>query len=140
MTATTINICNRDDRKKVLFSHTCEDNTIRKTVEAAIEVGIKLAEADFSGADLHGADLSLGNFREANFAGADLSFADFRGANLFYANVFNAFLLGANLRDATFYGSNLSNANWVADKPETTAETIQKSRYLRTQFALGKYP
>jgi uncharacterized protein YjbI with pentapeptide repeats len=37
-----------------LFAHDCEDNTIRKTLEAAVKSG-----ADLSGANLSGADLSV---------------------------------------------------------------------------------
>ena len=37
----------------VLFSHTCEDNTIKITVEKAIESGANLSEANLRGASIN---------------------------------------------------------------------------------------
>jgi uncharacterized protein YjbI with pentapeptide repeats len=56
----------------VLFEYDCKSNTIRKTLEKAIE-----SSANLSSADLNSADLS-----SANLSGADLSSADLRSANL----------------------------------------------------------
>lgn len=47
----------------VLYEHTCEDNSVKKTVEEAVKDKTFLLLADLRGADLRGADLS----------GADLS-------------------------------------------------------------------
>ena len=76
----------------VLFSHTCEDNTIKITVEKAIESGANLRVADLSGADLHRANLHEADLHEADLIGANLSGANLRGANLSGAD-----LIGANL-------------------------------------------
>lgn len=52
---------------EVIYRHDCEDNTIAKTVMAAIAAGVSLCGADLRGADLRDADL-----RDANFCDADL--------------------------------------------------------------------
>lgn len=78
----------------VLYEHTCEENSVKKTVEEAVKDKTYLRLANLSGADLSGADLS----------GANLS-----GAYLFYANLRDADLSGAALRGAYLYGANLSN-------------------------------
>jgi uncharacterized protein YjbI with pentapeptide repeats len=65
----------------IISEHECENNTIRKTVEAAIARGIHLSEADLSGADLRGADLRKADLRWANLRDADL-----RGANLNFSS------------------------------------------------------
>ena len=49
-----------------IFSHTCKDNTILKTLKEALKEGVNLGYVDLSGA----------NLINANFSGADLSGAD----------------------------------------------------------------
>ena len=61
----------------VLFEHTCENNTIKLTLLAAIQA-------------------------RANLSYADLFYADLSGANLSYANLSDANLFGAKYKDATF--------------------------------------
>lgn len=78
----------------VLYEHTCEDNNVKKTVEAAVKNKVPLRFANLRGAYLRGADLS----------GADLSGADLRGAYLSGADLSGAYLSGADLICA-----NLSN-------------------------------
>ena len=51
----------RNTYGKELFSHTCENNTIKKTVLAANLSGANLSRADLSGANLSGANLSGAN-------------------------------------------------------------------------------
>ena len=80
---------------EVLFSLDCEANTIRKTIEEAINRGADLSDADLSGADLSGAYLR----------GADLS-----GAYLRCAYLSGAYLHGADLSDAYLSGADLSGA------------------------------
>jgi hypothetical protein len=53
---------------KVLFEHTVENNTFKKTVEEAVNTSADLSRADLFEADLSGADLF-----EANLSGADLT-------------------------------------------------------------------
>ena len=78
----------------VVYSHDCEDNTIKKTVEQAVKEGRSLFNADLAGADLSGADLF--------------------GANLDYANLYMADLSDANLQGAHLYGANLHYSNLPA--------------------------
>ncbi len=54
----------------VIFAHDEDENTIKKTVLAAIKEGANLRGADLSGADLRGA-----NLRGANLSGANLDFS-----------------------------------------------------------------
>ena len=58
----------------VLFEYECEDNTLRKTVEAAARKGVSLC----------GADLRDANLRDADLCDADLRGADLRGCVLDY--------------------------------------------------------
>ena len=106
---------------KVLFTQTCEYNTILLTLLEAIKRGADLGGADLGGADLGGADLrsanlsyaDLGgaNLRGANLSYADLGGADLRGANLSYADLGGADLRGADLSDADLGGADLRGAN-----------------------------
>ena len=125
----------------VIFSHDCEDNSIKITLVVAIAsrvnliganlsgadlidanlsganlsyadlIGANLSGADLSGADLIGANLSYADLRGANLSGANLSYADLRGANLIGANLSYADLIDANLIDANLSGADLIGAN-----------------------------
>ena len=61
----------------VLFEYEAVDNTIAKTMEAAVKSGADLGGADLGGADLGGADLG-----GADLGGADLGCANLGGAYL----------------------------------------------------------
>ena len=65
---------------EVIFEHSCDDNTMLKTLLAAIDSGADFSGADFSGADFSGADFSGVYFRGANFRYANFSGVDFSGA------------------------------------------------------------
>ena len=77
----------------VLFA--LETESLKMCVEAAIQGGADLQDADLRGADLRGADLQ----------DADLRGADLRGANLWDADLRGADLRGANLRGADLQGA-----------------------------------
>ena len=79
----------KDDKGSVLFTHTCEGNNIRLTLEVAIKSGANLSDANLSGAYLSGADLSGAYLSGAYLSGADLSGADLSGADLSGANLKN---------------------------------------------------
>lgn len=71
---------------------------------------------DLSGADLHGANLTLADLRGANLTGANLDRASLRGAHLDGANLSRASLKGASLfraklASAVLAGTNLTGAN-----------------------------
>jgi uncharacterized protein YjbI with pentapeptide repeats len=90
----------------IIFSHECEENTIKKTLELAVRDGETLYKADLIGAYLSGAKLSEANLVGANLIRANLSDADLREACLAGAN-----LSGADLRRVNFSEANLSEAN-----------------------------
>ncbi|MEN0109229.1 MAG: pentapeptide repeat-containing protein, partial [Planctomycetota bacterium] len=69
-------------------------------------VQANLSEANLSGANLRGANLS-----EANLSGANLRWADLSGANLREANLRWADLHGANLREANLRWADLHGAS-----------------------------
>lgn len=70
----------RDIFGEIIFEHECENNSVMRTVDAAVD----------QIAYLSGANLSYANLSYANLRGAYLSGADLRDANL----------VGADLRDA----------------------------------------
>ncbi len=92
---------------RVLFTHTCDNNTILTTLLEAIRSYEDLRYADLRGAnlrgaDLRGADLRYADLRGADLRGADLRYADLSDADLSYANLSGADLRGANLIGARF--------------------------------------
>ena len=86
---------------RVIFEYDIEDNTMLKTVIAAVK----------SGADLRGADLSDAYLRDADLRGADL-----RGAYLSGAYLSGAYLSGAYLRDCPVKIENIHQAVYEAAK------------------------
>lgn len=82
----------------------------RVVVQAARDGDESLAERDFTGVDLHGADLSGMDFRRAFLEGADLRGADLRGARLEGAVLARADLTEAILDGASLAGANLGGA------------------------------
>lgn len=60
---------------KTLFSHDCEENSLKLTVEAAVRAG-----ACLRGANLDGASLDRASLAEASLAGASLTGASLVGA------------------------------------------------------------
>jgi uncharacterized protein YjbI with pentapeptide repeats len=73
---TTIEIKNRLDGKNVIFSHTCDNNTLKLTVELAIKRGVDLQNADLESANLYGANLTSANLTSANLESANLESAN----------------------------------------------------------------
>ncbi|YAF97828.1 MAG: pentapeptide repeat-containing protein [Nodularia sp. CChRGM 3473] len=77
---------------------------------------VELGNAELSGVNLKGCDLSYADLSEANLQGAnlrgtDLSFADLSQANLRDADLRGALLMSANLRDANLQGTKLEKAD-----------------------------
>ena len=110
----------RWDNDEVIFSYTCENNTIGKTVEDAVKNGINLSYVylshadlkiiDLSNAKLSYANLSNANLYFANLMGVDLSYADLNNANLYNSNLYKAYLINANLTYTNLCQANLSYA------------------------------
>jgi uncharacterized protein YjbI with pentapeptide repeats len=79
------------------------------------------SRADFSDADLRGADLSGGHFEEASFHGANL-----RGANLSDAD-----FRGADLREAHLDGANLERVNFfAADLRKASLTSVRNAEHV----------
>lgn len=80
--------------------HLADPKAYKKKVEEHVAAGKDLDAANFEGADLQGAALSLAKMREANLAFADLEEAVLEGARLQRARMDGANLKRVNLRGA----------------------------------------
>lgn len=105
---------------EVIFEYYCDDNTITKTVLAAITNRVPLYQADLRGADLSGTNLT-----RVCLMGADL-----RGANLVYANLAGAYFTGADLR-----GANLRDA-YIIDADFRGAENVP---FIPSYLPVGEF-
>ena len=85
---------------KVLFELERENNSVKKTLEAAVKNKAYLGDADLGGADLGDAYLRGAYLRGAYLRDADLGGADLRGADLGGADLGGADLRGADLGGA----------------------------------------
>jgi hypothetical protein len=94
----------------VLFEHECDDNTMEKTLRAAIDAGANLSDADMGNAYLRYADLHGSNLRGVNLSNADLYGSNLYGSNLGGADLSGVNLSNANLRGSNLYGAYLSGA------------------------------
>ena len=94
----------------VLFSHECDGNTMRMTVEAAVSARAYLDGANLDGANLDGAYLDGAYLRGAYLDGAYLRGAYLRDAYLDGAYLRGAYLDGAYLDGAYLDGANLDGA------------------------------
>jgi hypothetical protein len=95
----------------VLFSHECEGNTMKITVEKAVKEHANLLYADLQWANLQWANLQGAGLREANLQGATLQGATLQGATLQGADLREANLRGANLREANLQWADLQGAD-----------------------------
>jgi uncharacterized protein YjbI with pentapeptide repeats len=125
----------------IIFEYESENNTIKKTVEKAIEAradltGADLRDADLRGADLRGADLTGADLRDADLRGADLRDADLTGADLRGAD-----LRDADLRDAVLTGAVLTGAVLTPIKNDmfiVLLHSIPEVKYLKQNIIEGK--
>ena len=103
----------RWDNGDVIFSYTCKNNTMRKTVEEAINQHV-----DLSYANLQHVDLTVINLKDVNLSNADL----------YYAYLDNIVQLNANF---TFIGwkkcYNVNNKNPYIVKLEIPADAKRSS-------------
>ena len=100
----TINL--KDVEDNVLFEHTAENNSVKKTLEVAVKQGVPLRFVNLQDALLHGACL-----HDACLHGANLENAYLQDALLQDVNLQDACLRNANLEDAYLGNANLGNAN-----------------------------
>ena len=97
------------DTGEVIYSHKCNNNTIKITVERAVKECINLNYAELSDCDLKGADLSYAKLHSANFYSTDLSYANLSHACLSHANLGFVTLSNVNLKNANLHYARLSN-------------------------------
>lgn len=95
--------------REVIASRYAE--TFGDAVSTMVRDGEDLSWGDFSGRSLRGADLSGGNFYEANWQAADLRGAKLPQAELASGDFYRACLEGADLRGADISFSDLAYAN-----------------------------
>ena len=91
---------------EVLFSHECENNTIKRTLELAVK-----NRANLECAYLECAYLENANLENANLKNANLEYANLENAYLVNANLVGANLGSANLECAYLVNANLGSAN-----------------------------
>ena len=72
----------KDRGGNVIYSHECENNTLRLTLEKAVKEAVDLRNANLQGANLQGAFL-----RGALLCCADLEYARLEGADLEHADL-----------------------------------------------------
>ena len=95
--------------ENVLFEHTCENNTLLKTLKEALKEDIDLKYVNLSGAKLSSANLSSADLSNADLRYADLSNADLSDVDLSGAKLSNADLKGVDLSSANLSGSDTTN-------------------------------
>ena len=127
----------------VLFEYEKENNTIKETVEKAVEEGANLGGADLEGANLGGAYLGGAYLEGANLEGAYLEGAYLGGADLRGANLAGAYLEGADLEGANLRGANLAGAYlWVNDSEIDSKEIVktfeEENNIKITEFYINK--
>ena len=127
----------------MLFEYEKENNTLKDTVEKAVEEGADLTRADLTGVDLRGAYLRGANLRGAYLRGADLTGVDLRGAYLRGAYLRGASLTEANLEGAYLEGAYLRGAYIYLDDNEIDtqnkiSEFEEKSNIKITETYINK--
>ncbi len=125
----------KDRKDKVLFTHTCDNNTTNITLQKALSERADLEGVILIGANLRDACLRVANLRDAclrdanltyanligaNLRDSDLTGADLRGADLRGADLEDVILIGANLTGANLEGANLRDV-WLRDANLTGA-------------------
>jgi len=118
----------------ILFEYEKENNTLKDTVEKAIET-----EANLGGANLEGA-----NLREANLGGANLEGANLRGAYLGQANLRGAYIYLSDddidkddiipTRWHCFWGYGLTICDWEIKEKEETTEYNKEIEEYKTDY------
>jgi len=95
----------------VIYSHDCDNNSIKITVVEEVISKANLSEANLTKANLTKANLTGANLSEANLTKANLTKANLTGADLTGANLSEANLSEADLTKADLSEANLTKAN-----------------------------
>ena len=96
---------------EVIFSHESDNNTIRLTLELAVNKKQILRGADLRNAYLRNANLSYADFSGVYLRNANLSYANLRDTNLRDTDFRGADFRGADFRGADFRGADLNDAD-----------------------------
>ena len=104
---------------EVLFEHEQEGNTIKITVEKAVEESANLRYADLRYARLQNADLQFAKLQNAYLQNADLKNADLKNADLQNVDLRNADLRSADLRNAGLKFARLPKSDIVISENYT---------------------
>ena len=110
MAKTTVQI-RRWDNDRLIHEHTCEENSVKVTLEHGVSDGVDFIRAYLRSARLQGANLKGANLQGSHISLANLQGANLKGANFNDANLEGANLTGANLRSAELKGANIENAD-----------------------------
>ncbi len=125
----------------VIFTHECEGNTIKKTVEEAIKSGSDLRCSDLRCSDLSDSDLRCSDLRGSNLRGSNLRGSDLRGSNLRGSDLRGSDLSGSNLRGSDLSDSDLSGSDLTPIRDDLWAVLCSAPRevnFLRNSLISGK--
>jgi len=102
-----------DINGNILFEHIEENNTIKRTVEAAIKAGASLKRINLRGADLTNITLENVDLTQANFTGASLSWATISHVKCTAALFTNAKLVSSIISHSYFTGACFNGAELI---------------------------
>ena len=97
----------------VIFSHHCHGGTFATTVQAAMDQGVDIRNANFARSDLSGFSFRGINFKYADFSDAILTGADFTNTYFDQVSFAGAKLRGAIFMDSSAYDSNFGGADFT---------------------------
>lgn len=136
---------------EVLFSHDCEKNNIRITLQKAVEenadlsganlIGQLLFECNLNGARLAGANLNDADLTRSTLEAADLTDAECFQTHFDYTSLNSATLKRADLTEAFLVETDLRYANLTgAIVTDVVAENVMtEMALLPTDFPCGPY-
>ncbi len=122
----------------ILFEYEKENNTLKDTVDKAVEEKIDLTGANLEGANLEGANLRGAYLRGAYLREANLRGAYLRGAYLGGANLGEAYLEEANLEEANLEGAYIYVDDNEIDVENKIKDFEKKSNIKITETYINK--
>ncbi|GFO73267.1 hypothetical protein BJAS_P3979 [Bathymodiolus japonicus methanotrophic gill symbiont] len=105
MSEDKITIQIKDTAGKVLFTHTCEYNTVGATVSYAVSHGVALPKANLANANLQGLNLMRLNANGATFENALMNGTSIQSGSVKDANFINTDMRHTNISNADITGS-----------------------------------
>ena len=117
----------KDNEGKLLYSYTCENNSISKTLKQANLKNINLAEANLSRVRIENVELTNLNLSEANFEGSIFSNIKISNSSLYCANLNYTTIINSYFYDTSFY-----RARFIISKIKNSI--FEKCNLFRTVF------